>query len=106
MTLGGENSHYPDCEGVRVPGHRVRIKWDDRYGYSPRIEIPKQKVEDLRRRIKNLTTRSTLTWSLERLLGRLIRYYAAGATTTGFAPGRSLFSPALTGTWGTGSGGG
>mgnify|MGYP001767748461 FL=1 len=47
------------------------MKWDDRYGYSPRIEIPKQKVSDVRYRIKQLTTRRTLTWSLTRLLRKM-----------------------------------
>ncbi len=58
-------------EGFEFLGHRVRMKWDDRFGYSPRIEIPKQKVKDLRYRIKKLTTRSATTWSLETLLGQL-----------------------------------
>jgi hypothetical protein len=34
----------PTEKGFEFLGHRIRMKWDDRYGYSPRIEIPKQKV--------------------------------------------------------------
>lgn len=58
-------------KGFEFLGHRVRLKWDDRYGYSPRIEIPKRKVADLRYRIKGLTSRKTRTWSLTRLLGHI-----------------------------------
>jgi group II intron reverse transcriptase/maturase len=58
-------------KGFEFLGHRIRMKWDDRYGYSPRVEIPKHKVADLRYRLKNLTTRRTLTWSLEKLLSQV-----------------------------------
>jgi group II intron reverse transcriptase/maturase len=58
-------------KGFEFLGHRIRMKWDDRYGYSPRLEIPKQKVADLRCRIKNLTAQRTLTWSLEKLLRQI-----------------------------------
>ncbi|HVN25545.1 MAG TPA: group II intron reverse transcriptase/maturase [Syntrophorhabdales bacterium] len=58
-------------KGFEFLGHRIRMKWDDRYGYSSRIEIPKQKVKDFRHRVKELTTRSTTTWSLETLLRQL-----------------------------------
>lgn len=61
----------PTEKGFEFLGHRIRMKWDDRYGYSPRIEIPKQKVLDVRYRIKQLTTRRTLTWSLEKLLRKI-----------------------------------
>lgn len=72
LDLSKEKTHITPAEkGFEFLGHRVRMKWDDRYGYSPRIEIPKQKVLDLRYRIKQLTTRRTLTWSLERLLRKL-----------------------------------
>jgi RNA-directed DNA polymerase len=72
LVLSEEKTHITATDkGFEFLGHRVRMKWDNRYGYYPKIEIPKQKVKDLRYRIKSLTTRSTLTWSLERLLGEL-----------------------------------
>ena len=72
LDLSKEKTHITPAEkGFEFLGHRVRMKWDDRYGYSPRIEIPKQKVLDIRYRIKQLTTRRTLTWSLERLLRKI-----------------------------------
>ena len=43
-------------EGFLFLGHRVRLRWDDRWGYWPRIEIPKDRIKDLRHRIKQLTT--------------------------------------------------
>ncbi|HZD53055.1 MAG TPA: group II intron maturase-specific domain-containing protein [Woeseiaceae bacterium] len=49
-------------------GHRLRRVWDRRYGYSPRVEIPKGKAANLRHKVKQLTRRSTLTWSLPELL--------------------------------------
>lgn len=55
-------------EGFEFLGHRLRLVWDQRYGYSPRIEIPKTKAGDLRHKVKQLTRRSTLQWSLDQLL--------------------------------------
>jgi len=72
LDLSEEKTRITETvKGFEFLGHRIRIKWDDRYGYSPRLEIPKQKVADLRRRIKNLTTRSALAWSLEKLLRQI-----------------------------------
>ena len=39
-------------EGFEFLGHRVRLRWDDRWGYWPRIEIPKARVKDFHHRIK------------------------------------------------------
>jgi hypothetical protein len=58
-------------KGFEFLGHRVRMKWNDRRGFMPRIEIPKQKLSDIRYRIKQLTTRSTTTWSLVKLIRKL-----------------------------------
>jgi hypothetical protein len=72
LVLSEEKTHITATDtGFEFLGHRVRMKWDDRYGYSSRIEIPKQKVKDFRYRVKELTTRSTTTWSLETLLRQL-----------------------------------
>ena len=48
-------------DGFEFLGFHVVMRWDKRYGYFPRVEIPKAKVADLRYRIKQLT-RSDTTW--------------------------------------------
>lgn len=58
-------------EGFNFLGHRVRMRWDERYGWTPRVEIPKEKIADLRYKVKQLTGRSTTPWSLNRLLQEL-----------------------------------
>ena len=58
-------------EGFEFLGHRVRLRWDRRYGWTPRIEIPKYKVADLRYTVKHWTGRATTTWSLPTLLRKL-----------------------------------
>ncbi len=58
-------------EGFEFLGHRIRMLWDDRYGFTPRIEIPKAKVVDLRHRIKQLTLRSNTPLSLSALLHKM-----------------------------------
>ncbi len=55
-------------EGVRFLGCRVRLKWDDRFGYGCRVEIPKEVVNDFRRRIKKMLRRQTQVRSLESML--------------------------------------
>jgi len=54
--------------GFDFLGHHIRLKWDERYGWTPRIEIPKVKVKDLRYRVKQLTKRSTIRKSLAEIL--------------------------------------
>jgi RNA-directed DNA polymerase len=72
LDLSQEKTRITAIEnGFEFLGHRVRIVWDNRYGYSPRIEIPKRKVLDIRYRIKQLTTRGTTTWSLAKLLRKM-----------------------------------
>jgi RNA-directed DNA polymerase len=58
-------------DGFDFLGHRVRMRWDRRFGYFPSIEIPKAKVGDLRYRIKQLTGRSTTLRSLGQTLQNL-----------------------------------
>ena len=48
-------------DGFEFLGFHVVMRWDKRYGYFPRVEIPKAKVGDLRHRIKQLTRIDT-TW--------------------------------------------
>jgi len=44
------------------------MRWDKRYGYGPRVEIPKAKAADLRRKVKLLTGSSTTQVSLGKKL--------------------------------------
>jgi len=72
LDLSQDKTHITSIEkGFEFLGHRVRIKWDNRYGYSPRIEIPKRKVLDIRHRIKQWTTRRTTGWPLAKLLRKI-----------------------------------
>lgn len=72
LTLSPEKTRItPLTEGFQFLGHRVSMRWDYRYGWTPRLEIPKQKAADLRYRIKQLTSRATLGWSLDELLHKL-----------------------------------
>lgn len=50
--------------GFEFLGFHVTMRWDKRYGYGPRVEIPKAKAADLRRRIKQCTKKSTTRCSL------------------------------------------
>lgn len=72
LTLSAEKTKITSLtEGFQFLGHRVRMRWDRRYGWTPRIEIPKEKVSDLKYKVKQLTNRSTITWSLDELLQKL-----------------------------------
>ena len=72
LELSKEKTHIISLEkGFEFLGHRVRIIWDNRFGFSPRVEIPKQKILDLRYRIKQWTTRKTTLWPLAKLLRKL-----------------------------------
>jgi len=58
LTLSAEKTHVTALtEGFEFLGHRIRLRWDDRWGFWPRVEIPKEKVRDLCYRIKQLTNR-------------------------------------------------
>ena len=61
----------PSSKGFEFLGHRIRMAWHDRYGYSPRIEIPKRKVLDIRYRIKQWTTGRTTVRSLAEILRKI-----------------------------------
>jgi RNA-directed DNA polymerase len=72
LTLSPEKTRITALsDGFEFLGHRVRLRWDARYGWTPRIEIPKHKAADLRYRVKQLTGRATTTWSLVELLQKL-----------------------------------
>ena len=51
-------------DGFESLGFHFTMRWDKRYGYGPRVEIPKAKAADLRHKVKQLTTRDTLLVSL------------------------------------------
>ncbi len=69
LTLSEEKTRITELtEGFRFLGCRVRLKWDDRYGYGCRIEIPKEVVNDFRWRIKKVLRRQTQVRSLESML--------------------------------------
>jgi RNA-directed DNA polymerase len=58
LTLSEEKTHVTALtEGFRFLGHRVRLRWDPRFGYWPRLEIPKEQIKDLCYRIKQMTQR-------------------------------------------------
>jgi hypothetical protein len=42
-------------DGFEFLGFHVGMRWDKRYGYSPRVEIPRSKAADLRRKVKQRT---------------------------------------------------
>jgi len=72
LELSIEKTRVSDpTEGFEFLGHRVRYKWHPRFGYMPRIEIPTEKRADIRYKVKQLTIRSTIGWSLPRLLQKL-----------------------------------
>jgi len=72
LTLSPEKTKITALsDGFQFLGHRVRLCWDARYGWTPRIEIPKEKVADLKYKVKQLTGRSTIQWSLAELLQKL-----------------------------------
>ncbi len=58
-------------EGFEFLGFHVAMRWDKRYGYFPRIEIPKAKSADLRHKIKVLTKVNTNLVPLGRKLDEL-----------------------------------
>ena len=72
LTLSKEKTHVtPTHRGFEFLGHRVRMKWEHHHGYRARIEIPKEKVANIRYRIKQWTTRETTTYPLALMLRKL-----------------------------------
>ena len=58
-------------DGFRFLSCLVRLKWDDRYGYGCRVEVPKEVVNDFRRRVKKVLRQQTRVRSLESMLQEL-----------------------------------
>jgi RNA-directed DNA polymerase len=72
LTLSAEKTHVTALtEGFDFLGHRIRLRWDDRWGYWPRVEIPKKKVRDLCHRIKQLTNRGHTCRSFQAVIDGL-----------------------------------
>lgn len=72
LTLSAEKTHVTALtEGFQFLGHRVFLRWDRRWGYWPRIEIPKDKVLDLRYRIKQMTSRGRTHLSFQQVIDDL-----------------------------------
>lgn len=72
LELSDEKTRItPVTEGFQFLGHRVRMRWDARYGWTPRLEIPKHKQAELRYKVKQLTHRSSLPLSLSQTLKRV-----------------------------------
>jgi group II intron reverse transcriptase/maturase len=59
----------PMDPGFEFLGFYVHMRWDRRFGYCPRIEIPKAKAQDLRYKVKRLTGHNTTL----RTLGQVIQ---------------------------------
>ena len=73
LTLSSEKTHVTALtEGFEFLGHRIRLRWDDRWGYWPRVEIPKEKARDLCYRIKQLTNRGHTRRSFLPRLGQFL----------------------------------
>lgn len=50
--------------GFEFLGFRFGMHWDKRYGFGPRVEIPKAKAANLRRKVKQLTRPDSISGSL------------------------------------------
>jgi len=69
LQLSPEKTRITSLEdGFEFLGHRVRLRWHPTFGWTPRIEIPKAKILDCRRRIKRQTRRATTRTSLSKKL--------------------------------------
>lgn len=72
LMLSPEKTHVTALtEGFQFLGHRVRLRWDDRWGYWPRIEVPRERAQDLRYRIKQMTARGHLHLELQEVIDAL-----------------------------------
>jgi group II intron reverse transcriptase/maturase len=69
LTLSPEKTQVTALtKGFLFLGHRIRLRWHDHCGYWPRLEIPKDRIKDLRRRIKHLTTRRRILLALQDII--------------------------------------
>ena len=69
LTLSEQKTRVTELtEGFRFLGCLVRLKWDDRYGYGCRVEIPKEVISEFRHRVKKVLRRQTQVRSLASML--------------------------------------
>lgn len=52
------------ADGFEFLGFHFVMRWNKTFGYGPRVEVPKAKAADLRRKVKELTKRNTAMVSL------------------------------------------
>jgi len=72
LMLSPEKTHVtPLTEGFQFLGHRVRLRWDERWGHWPRIEVPQAKIKDFQHRIKQHTTRGRARTSFQEVIDGL-----------------------------------
>jgi group II intron reverse transcriptase/maturase len=72
LELSEEKTRISDLrQGFEFLGHRLRLKWHARFGWMPRIEIPKAKRADLRYTVKQQTKRASTRTSLAELLQKI-----------------------------------
>lgn len=72
LTLSNEKTRVTAIsDGFEFLGHHIRLRWDERWGYWPRVEIPKDKICDLRYNIKQLTNMSRTYYSLQAVIDDL-----------------------------------
>jgi hypothetical protein len=72
LELSAEKTRItPIQEGFDFLGHCVRLKWDRYRGSYTSLEIPKEKTQRLRLKIKRLTRRGSTGQSLASMLRRL-----------------------------------
>ncbi|WP_265037045.1 group II intron reverse transcriptase/maturase [Wolbachia endosymbiont (group A) of Anomoia purmunda] len=58
-------------EGFTFLSHRIRLRWDNRWGYWSRVEIPKEKIKDFRYQIKQKTLRKYSHLSMEEVISMI-----------------------------------
>jgi group II intron reverse transcriptase/maturase len=72
LTLSPEKTKITAMtDGFEFLGFYVHMRWDRRFGYCPRLEIPKARAADLRYKVKMLTGRDSAPCSLGQKLQEL-----------------------------------
>jgi group II intron reverse transcriptase/maturase len=69
LTLSPDKTRVTSLEEeFEFLGHRIYMKWNDKWGFWPRVEIPKEAFEDIKRKIKRETKRKYLLRELKDIL--------------------------------------
>lgn len=81
LTLSEEKTKITNLtHGFGFLGFRVRLKWADQFGLHARVEIPKETIKEIRRRLKGQMRRKTCPRSLRdtlRTINPILRGWAA-----------------------------